>query len=372
MLIDEDVIFQLDFNSQMTVLGDGYFGLHIDGTLAVPNSITNAIASISFLIHCMIGILAFRKMSHQQNVDRRLKILFTFSWLCCITYNLSQIVGTIMALINGAEPMICVLLFCITWFYFYWTLLATLILRLHITFKHSAYRMTRTMYIFHFIILSIWFLIIAFHPFLFLSTFRIDDGLAHDALPEWFLEIAYGLSTTCVGLFLLGSFVALRFFVNNLWKIAAARTVSQTKLSVDSEEVELDAKQQRLIDLSARNVMLFVIAAISTVIASLAAFVFNMGSGLRKNAFAIDSAVNIWCLFLQFACAAEYYQIWCGCCDRRCSELISRRTKRAIHMQSLSRESLHIMESLRSSNSVNAEAGSNISSVQSSYRLMET
>ena len=181
------------------VLADGYFGLHIDGTHAVPNIIDDVIASISFLIHCTIGIIAFRKMSHQPNVDRRLKILFTVSWLCCISYCLSQIVGVTMTIINGAEPMICVLLFCIMWFSFYWTLLATLVLRLHLVFKESVYRMSRIMYIFHFTILSIWLGIIAFHPFLFLTSFRLDDGLAHDALPEWFLEIAYGLSTGVVG-----------------------------------------------------------------------------------------------------------------------------------------------------------------------------
>ena len=226
--------------------------------------------------------------------------------------------------------------FAIAFFLFFVCLLANLVCRLYITFKGSVYGMSNIMYISFVLILLLLFLIPSFvFPVLVLHLEWNEP-----VLPQWFLQYAYYATFSFLGLFMMGSALAVYYFTRNLDQLATARNISLQKLAVDEEGIALDRMQQRMIDVAARYVLLFVIATLSTMLATVLSFMINFDSGLRDIGFSIDSCINLLCLSLQFAFAHEQYQKCCGCCDVWCRDLISRRTRRALHMHSI-----HVMKS---------------------------
>ena len=117
--------------------------------------------------------------------------------------------------------------------------------------------------------------------------------------------------------------------MGNLSKLAMLRSNSVRDLNITEDSILLDKHQQRLSDLSARYLLLFLIASASTVLCSVLSYLV-LGN-LAGVFISMDSCVNVVCLYLQFGFAQSYYNRFCGYCDRRCIVVISKRMRRSIY-----------------------------------------
>merc|ERR1719474_1695007 len=66
--------------------------------------------------------------------------------------------------------------------------------------------------------------------------------------------------------YIFGSFVAVRVFVKNLKTLALLRVNSHRDVTASADAIALSDQQQKLLDLSAKYVLLFVFAILSTVL----------------------------------------------------------------------------------------------------------
>ena len=142
-------------------------------------------------------------------------------------------------------------------------------------------------------------------------------------------------------IFLMGSALSLIFFIQTLNKLVEARelalagNVMRTN-HLRRRDFKLDSQQQAFANLSAKYVMLFIIAVVTTIFTQITALSVNFSSGLRSTICALNLCIVLWCLYLQFTFAKDHYQKSCGCCDTRCTSAISRKSQRRIHEQVMS------------------------------------
>merc|ERR1711879_184277 len=101
-------------------------------------------------------------------------------------------------------------------------------------------------------------------------------------------------------------------------------------------DVELNRQQQTYSDLSAKSMMLFGIAIMSSILLFSLMFTVEAESGMRAIFLMIDFCINLWCIYLQFTFAKKQYKKCCGWCDRRCKGCMLYRTRRMIHAHDLS------------------------------------
>merc|ERR1711874_784354 len=85
-------------------------------------------------------------------------------------------------------------------------------------------------------------------------------------------------------------------------------------------------QQQQLSDLSSKYTLLFAVAMVSTMLLTVLSCALNIY--LRPQFMFIDLSINLWCIYLQFGFAKHHYEICCGCCDKRCRDYGSKRTRR--------------------------------------------
>ena len=222
--------------------------------------------------------------------------------------------------------------------FFYLIPLLTLVLRLHITFKDSTFRMsTRTIYLFS--ILLIVCIIAAIVNAIGTGVLNSDSDQTV-TIGEYMVSVFYLLYWL---LYFVGSTAAVWYFVGNLSKLAKLRSTSLRDVTVKEDDIKLDSTQQRMVNLSAKYILLFCVAMLSTVLV----IVGHMSLGFIQHdsglfvieyiIWAFDFCLNFICLYLQFSFATEHYHTFCGCLDKICRKMVSKRTQRAIHRQSISR-----------------------------------
>ena len=287
------------------------------------NSITIGLLSVALAIQCTVCVRATIDFYHHPKTDTNLKILFYMMLLLALLAIICDIVGTTIEMLSNPYPRFNTLLIPLTNNLFLVFLLITLFLRLHITFNDSAYSISKCKSITFIIILISMLLCCSVYPIIFMVTDEYRDWT--DSL-FWIL---YGAGFTFYGLFLIGSALAIGFFVGNLSKLAMLRSNSARDLSITEDAISLDKHQQRLSDLSARYLLLFLIASTSTVLCSVLSYLV-LGN-LAGVFISMDSCVNVVCLYLQFGFAQDYYHRFCGYCNGRCIVVISQRMRRSIY-----------------------------------------
>ena len=200
-------------------------------------------------------------------------------------------------------------------------LLLTLIARLYVAFQGSALKMTKmTVYVFTLIIvLAFVLMILAVSEY---TSFQTSSSYSTLFLCSLLLGV-------CV--YIVGCALAVRILVVNLSTVAKMQTCSHRDVSPKAEDISLNEKQQKLLHLSAKYILLFFVAIFSTTFILFLSFIVS--HELRGLFGAIDFCVNLLCMYLQFAFAAEQYQKCCGYLDSRCREMEMKRLKRDIHKQ---------------------------------------
>ena len=168
------------------------------------------------------------------------------------------------------------------------------------------------------------FFILFLTPILFVVAF----GLMYNGYTDigdniWMVSTLCGLTV-----YIIGSYLSVRFFVGNLSKLA--------RLQVDAPSPK---SQQRFLNLSAKYMLLYFIAILSTMLSFVLFFIVSYELGGLFGG--IDWAFNLFCLYLQFGFADAHYQKCCSRLDSRCRTAISKRMKRDIPMTDMSQSDLH-------------------------------
>ena len=222
---------------------------------------------------------------------------------------------------------------------FFQSLLWTLVIRLHITFKPSQYCMSlRTMIVFKVIILVQFIGWIVYCSLYVFMKQKLNPlvSLSFDLLLFLF--------------YIIGSGLAVYLFLHKLSQIGKDRAKYAIHQNISPQTVQLDRAQQSFSKLSAKYLLLFAIATISTILAHFLGYCVNIESGLRSPILAVDVCVNLFTILLQFGFMGDTYRKCCRCCDVKCSHYMSLRTKSAIYRNSIVmssdvQEEAHILKS---------------------------
>ena len=279
------------------------------------------VLAISLVILLVIGSLAVCRMrQNTKGVKREITICFILSTMLAVVTTAFSAMS--MYGFDELDPFLVVvpvLSLC----GFYISLLATLVLRLHVTFGASAYRMSGTL-VRVFVVVFI---------LLFITTMAGSMGLvlehygyASGQVIFLFAGIAFLI------LYTFGSVLSVRFFAVTLSKLAESRATSMRDLNLSADDITLDKSQQNMIKAGSKYVLHCIASTVSVFLLFLIPQITAFGGIL----FPIDLCVNLSCLFFQFSFAADHYYMCCGCLDVRFSSFVSARTKRRIHRNSLS------------------------------------
>ena len=284
---------------------------------------------ITVIIQLFIGALAYRKIRRNESeISRELVFLFFLCVACGLLRVGSDVTGCIIHLSFDSLPLITLacIYACGVWFYglFYVLLLFVLVLRLHLTFKESSLKMSKHSLYFFAIMFVILFVLI-FVAAVGWYFINLNDQIG------WILSSAF---VPCCLLYICVCALAVRLFVNNLSVIAKMQNRSQRDVTAKAEDISLNDKQLELLNLAAKYILLFFVAILSTIVTFFLTFIVSLVfAGIF---ISIDLSVNVLCLYLQFAFAANHYGKCCGYLDSRCRAMVLKRTKKEMHKEPLS------------------------------------
>ena len=286
-------------------------------------------AGIAIIFELCLGLSAYSKLRRSQHpTSRALVFLFCFSFVFALLFPMSEIAVNVFHICYGLHDDMIEFIDSangIFFLCFLLSLLLTLVTRLYITFKDSALRMSQC---------TVSLFVVLFVVLFILNILNVAGYVLVAVGNEEFGMILH-LSAGFVSLFLYiaGCALAVRLFAVNLSKVA--------KFSVDpndKQSLSLNHKQLRLLHLSAKYILLFFVAVLSTI--STAFFILLISRKCGGLFASFDLCVNLLCLYLQFAFATNSYQKCCGYPDSLCRAAALRRTKMQIQKDCLTVDAL--------------------------------
>eukprot|EP01084_Bolivina_argentea_P040022 73944_1 len=278
------------------------------------------IVSITLVIVLIIGIITVKNLMKDKKMNCLLKWLFyinlssgciilitqiSFVSFCFIaTDNIRDVMVFFMAIIS----FVCIPLqpLCI---------LGTLLVRLHITFKDSIYKMSNMLRN-TFILLYIWVVLIHLATIIaaFIYILLPPHGVT---LNGYFIFLMFWLLGSFS--YLLLAIWTVYIFCNNLLKLATSVVVSS---------------QHKLIHITSKYIFLFSIATLTTLLQIILGGLGNyvVGNYIDTTlphetvhiAAGIDCCVNIICLYLQYSFASNIYDKYCFKMDCCCEKMITK------------------------------------------------
>ena len=296
---------------------------------------------LALFIQLYIGALAYSKTSRSESIhDRHLVFLFFLSFVCAVLCTGLLVTAHVIYISYDSHPAYAVTITIVPIFYSFFCdiVLLTLVTRLYLTFRATALQMTaNTVYLF-----SILFMLLVVLNILSVvgNTFIVYDEEDIGWLPY--------VTANVLGLFVYvaGCALAVGLFVTNLSNIA--KTQAETC-------VDLSPKQRTLLHLSAKYILLFFVASLST---GFTVFFSYIVSFEFRGLFAsVDMSVSFLCLYLQFGFAEENYQKWCGCLDSRSRMVVEKRAERDMQRESVTMHkelAMVVVSSVSSESSTNS------------------
>ena len=315
-------------------MSDGLIVIDDESAIQIINVSGSGLACILSLI---VGILTLTKMRESKGAAK-VKAMFILSFCLAV---LGTAAWTIVFALDhdprgidaGASAhIVSIASFC--WSFFVLTLLGTLVLRLHVTFKGTAMAMSRN---------TVRFFVIMFVTEVIICIVWTVSAAVYNMQLDAAVSAVAGVCATLglilfIILYIIASLAAVRLFVLNLSELTRLQATSHhelPELSVSpdfkTKDISLNAKQQKTLHLSARYILLFFVAISSTILSYFLMVILS--THMVGIIWSIDLCVNVWCLYLQFAFAANHYRKCCGCLDSCCRSMVLNGAKRAIHKE---------------------------------------
>lgn len=287
------------------------------GNYYIDERLALIVSGIGIFIVLTLCILAARHFQSNEAVQVPFKVLFITAALGSLLSMIGSIISIVICPSLGEDAM-----YAVMWLgSFTGTLLLlsslciSFVLRLYVTFEDTLWSISKsTVYIYMVLVFSFFMLEIVCAMMVCINI--IERGTYFNI--TWFVAIAY----------IAASIWPVYRFVHNLIALAKARAMnlSTERLSIDSGVSE---KQQVLINLSSKYILLFVVAICSTISSCTIVGIMRFGFShpLHPGAvLAMDSVINFICLYLYHSFAASLYDRYCsrldGCCKVEMSKSV--------------------------------------------------
>ena len=299
----------------MSVMERGYLSLNIPGETYIEISIY----AISLVLQCAINMLAISKIRRNQQISTLLTMCFAASSFFACVAAVSSILFHV-DIFNDITHKIALFIWSLSVYWFFLSLLCTVILKLHVTFKSSSYRMSLTM-ICLFAMIVLLFVILSLVFSIFVYLFECSQSIRFPVLcfPVFFSGLV---------VYSLGCSLAVYAFVCRLLNLTKIQEISSRNLNVSPKNMQLKPQQQKLADLAMKSMILFAVQIASSILACILAFGFSRT--LWDAFFAIDLTINYLCAYMQFAFATKHYRKCCGFCDDKFRAIMLERIKRKV------------------------------------------
>ena len=258
---------------------------------------------ICLVILSVIAIALVKQLKLDEHTQKPIKIVYIIACMCSIvatTINLIYSTGCVdsfrysplLAIFVGAYY--CVLV----------SVLLTLLLRLHYTFKESMFRM-KSYQKWIIIIISLCGLILAL---IYLITLTINVH-AHYVIGSLGL-IYFGLSL-----------YGMCLFSSKMYTLTKMRKSSMVDVENANDTKTFNKHQGKLLYMTTKYVTLLSIAMISTWM-NIFIFLTVHDADTTGVLMCIDCVINVICLYLQYPCNREYYDKYCICFGNCCIYLL--------------------------------------------------
>ena len=252
-----------------------FHGSLVDEIIALPMNVGALIIIIT------IGIMTRNKFASDTTMKLELEILFYIAIAAACYAQIGSILSIVLCRYFGARVQLFAFLFGAYYgFIFLFTcLVATLIIRLYLTFRHSVWRMSTTK-----LIISMFLTMIMLFIWIIDAIARWMDWI--DA-KRFFAVVGVGW-IFCMFL----SIEAVYYFIRNLLALA--------KLRGTVRDVNASAEQQKLINVSAKYLILFLVAVCTSTVMSIMTALSRITLDIHPGiSWSIDAVINVLCLYLQ-------------------------------------------------------------------------
>jgi len=285
-----------------------------------------ATSSLAFIIIFIFAYFGIRGLYHYKNMIFPLKMLFGFASAASLCFTVLIISTIILCLLSHKkEALIIGSLSTFVYAFIFLCIWANLILRLFVAFRGSAYEMTvkaQRIYL----VVFVYLVLNAFATSVCQLLMLVGLGIT----PSIWFQFALGIAFMVV--FAVSAMFAVCTFLGNVFILGKARTQKQIKVFCEAEPIALNEMQQKLMNLSAKYVSLFIIASLSSVITLFSGF-YESASDLRISLFLvpIDCCVNLICIYLQYTFAENQYKKYCAKLDWSCKKMMTAGWVQSIH-----------------------------------------
>ena len=200
--------------------------------------------------------------------------------------------------------------------------LGTLLCRLHTTFKDTVFKMSRNTRIGFGVVFGI------------MVTLCIIAVCISPFVSEWYHDWPLLIIVTI--LYFITAAIAVARFTRNLLKLAKSRAKSSTNVlaSVQIHRTPtLTQSQQRLLDMTARVVLLFIVQTLVTFVALiilLLEIIPDLQIQVTMLVAGVDCTINHITLILSYKFAKKWYSKCCNRLDLRCKRIVEREMLRLI------------------------------------------
>ena len=215
------------------------------------------------------------------------------------------------------------------------SVLYTLLLRLHLTFKDSAFELTSSQYKI-LAILAVVDIIFSFVSLIMgiIITFT-ESPLNYFGTFDY---MQMGMLITSTILYLTITIYGMYLFSSKLLILIELQATSLRNV-VDINTVALNDTQQELLQRTSRYIILISIAMITSLFTWILWIFWIDMPGIRiiNN---IDCTTNVICLYLQYPFATKYYDRYCKCTNKCLNMILSRQTTK--HLEKKYRNSIQV------------------------------
>jgi len=285
-----------------------------------------ATSSIALVIVLIIAWMGCNGLYKYKKMIFPLKALFFMASFSSVSFAVLT-VSTIMLCLTShkKEALIVGSISTFVYAFLFLCMWANLVLRLMVAFQGSIYKMNKKQKK-GYLIVFIYLVLNAFATSSCQLVMLVGLGLT----PSIWFQFALGIAFMVV--FAVSASVAMCTFLKNVFLLGKSRTVKQIKPFNEEEPIGLNQMQDKLMDLSAKYVSLFLLASSSSIISMFSGF-YESASDLRISLFLvpIDCSVNLLCIYLQYAFAEIHYNKYCGKLDWYCKRVMTAKWVQSIH-----------------------------------------
>ena len=287
----------------------------------VPPAVEAIPITLNILVMLFVSVIIWRTIKGFLTKSKllfSLKLLFYAASLCTATLRVSNLCHACFCIARLWQPVVAGFYIAAAGYIGLLTCkLGTLLARCYITFEASIYKMPRA---------TLNALVALFAAILVLSALVI---VVAPFIDVWY--VLWPLLLVLAARYFVSATWAVCIFEHNVFALAHSRVTTQQFEAV--EPVQLNHSQTRFVGMTAKYLLLFAVATVSTfvvVVALLVELIPQAHSQITLVLLSLDSAVNIACLFLQYSFAAAHYERYCFGADACCKKAMARRLVRGI------------------------------------------